>query len=248
MRSVLCSMLVASAAMAQAPSTSSPQPPQPAQTAAPEKSPMVRVSDRPAADTRDARVDMGGFRISMPGNHLVSGGSGQSTVRSDGAIVVPSNTLGEGLSLQQRNDLISAQIRQEEARAFFDERVAERALPDTRWGFIAPGDSHRRGFRHFHHDGGWSGGEGGWHNPRPGNRRGPLAGPVTTTVTPSNQLGAQAQQNFAVAAAPRIGSIEQGRAEAVRRFGAAATPPVAQIERDRSEAFLQAQRETPSRK
>lgn len=243
-------MLVASAAMAQAPATSStpnPQAPQPAQTPAastPANAPIVRVSDRPATDTRDARVDMGGFRISMPGNPISASGPGP--VRADGAIVVPSNTLGEGLSLQQRNDLIGAQIRQEQARAFFDERVAERALPDTRWGFIAPGSVRRGGFGV--HDGGWSGNDGGWRDARPGVRRGPLVGPVATTVTTSDQLGAQAQRNFAEASTPRVAAIEQGRADAVKRFDAAATPAVARIQGERSEAFLRAQRESPAPK
>lgn len=224
MRSVLCSMLVGSAALAQAPATSPPPPatPAPAQSAQPSQpaqsaparpaytGPVVRASDRPAADTRDARVDMGGYRISMPGTPAPAPGP-SSVVRADGAIVVPDNTLGPGLSLQQRNDLVNAQIRQEQARALFDERVAERALPDTRWGFIAPG-----GYRRIH-QGGWDRG-GGWYD---GGPRRELVGPLTTTVTPSDQLGAQAQRNFAEAATPRV----------------------VEIERARSEAFLKAQRE-----
>ena len=245
MRFVLCSMssvLLASAALAQPPQTA--QPTTATATATPPGGPLVRVSDRPAADTRDSRVDMGGFRISMPGNPA-SGPAGSSVVRADGAILVPDNTLGEGLSLQQRNDLISAQIRQEEARAFFDERVAERALPDTRWGFIAPGTIRFGGFAP--HDGGWYPRSRDWNDRRPAGR-GPLVGPVTTTTTPSDQLGAKAQRTFADAATPRINSIEQGRADAVKGFGAAATPPVAQIENDRSQAFLTAQREAPTDK
>jgi hypothetical protein len=195
--------------------------------------PIVRRSQRAATDMRDGRVQVGTVRISMPGG-VSSGGepapvsSGPaSPVRTDGTIEVPANTLGPGLSLQQRTDLVRAQIRQAEARADFDRAVADRPLPDRRILFIRPGGWHGQRFD-------------GYVDHRP------LVGPVTTTVVTSDQLGAQAQRNFAEAARPRFGPAQEGRDEAVRRFGEAARPGVGRVQEGVDRAFLEAQREAPA--
>lgn len=79
------------------------------------------------ADTTDARVTVGGYKLSIPGRSAP--GAAPSIVRPDGAIEIPSNTLGPGESLQHREERASLDRKQREA----DLRIAEaRAENDER--------------------------------------------------------------------------------------------------------------------
>lgn len=193
--------------------------------------PKIRWSEKKAQDTRDARVEVGGIRMSMPGAGTTASGPGTppvpSRVDDPTLIVVPNNTIGPGPyggeSLQQHNERVRQEIRLSEAMAdLAEQRVEQEARTESRWGTTVIRAPH--GGSYF-------------------GRRYGLFGPVTTTTTTFDDLGSSAQREFAEAARPRLGAIEEGRAEAVRRFGADATAPVVRTQRERDEAFLKGNRE-----
>ncbi|MBY0312097.1 MAG: hypothetical protein K2W85_08515 [Phycisphaerales bacterium] len=190
----------------------------------------------------DARVDVGGMRISMPTwsvqpksepgvNASSTSASTASPVRTDGAIVMPSNTMGPGEAMwrvRERQDAERrlAQAKADQAEAFAARLERERYESDRSRGYGWRG----YGFGYVH-----SGGfiDDGW--PR---------GPVTTTVTRFNDLHSLAQRNFAEAARPRgLFEAQEARDRALQQFGRDAQPRIGQAQRDREEAFLRANRD-----
>ena len=184
-------------------------------------------------DARDARVRVGDVRISMaswatPDGSPASAGE-PAPIRSDGAITVPSNTLGPGEPLWRTRDREDAQRKQgaaeadlARARAERAENIAQRDQPYTFFG-----NSFLNSGRRSRHEG--------------------LRGPVTTTITYDDSLGSTAQRAYFDAAYPRLNGTTDARDEAVRRFGRDATPPIVRIQNDVDRAHTNANREHPAR-
>lgn len=231
------------------PPPAQPQPPAPPQSAAPD-TPDTRVvvhTDRAPADTRDSRVTLSsGMRISMPAwaspalpTVAASSASTTSATRSDGLIEVPSNTLGPGEPLWKRREREDAARKLAQAEADYAADLAERADRE----FDIRERSARYGYYPYHH-GGFYSHSSYWPRHWPTHGEGPT-GPVTTTITRFNDLGSEAQRNFADAAYPRNQfEIDEARSRAILQFGRDAEPNIRDAQRARDEAHRNANRNT----
>ena len=176
----------------------------------------------------DGRVRVGGMKISMSpwasgttdattgstaASSSSSSSSSSSVTSTTGAIAVPSNTLGPGEPYWRIGERADAEHRLADARIEHAQAEAERATRQAGrdHGYIFFGNSYLTG--------GWRGGYGSG-----------LRGPVTTTTTYSDQLGATAQRNFSEAAYPRLNGTTDARDAIVRQFGRDAVPPVVQTQ------------------
>lgn len=202
---------------------------------------VVHTSAETRGDARDQRVEIGGMRISMPSwaqdtpaqNPTQDpSSSSRATVRSDGAIVIPSNTLGPGESLwrvREREDTERrlARAHAERAEALNDHVENRRYEPSRGYRY----GSGVFGYGYLH---GGSLLDDGY--PR---------GPVTTTITRFNDLGSEAQRNFADAAQPRgLFEAQEARDRALSQFGRDSMPQIIQSQNARDRAFGDANRNT----
>lgn len=192
----------------------------------------------PAADTRDSRVDLGNnMRISMsPWSSppalpsAISSPAAPATPAGEGKLIeVPANTLGPGEPLwkiREREDaerkLAAAQAQYAQDKADYADR--EFAQREHNYRYIRFPIHHGRFYRHEDF------------LPR---------GPVTTTITRFNDLGSEAQRNFADAAYPRNQfEIDAARSRAILQFGRDAEPNIRDAQRARDEAVRNANRNT----
>ncbi len=195
----------------------------PMSAGAPEAMPRVVVHEGASpASTSDGRVRVGAIRISMatwaapetqqatpPGADVAA-----KATDTGHAIGVPANTLGPGepmWRIREREDaqqkLAAAEIDLAQARAEFATRQAGRERPYSFYGGS-------------YFSNGWSG------------RHDGLRGPVTTTITRSDELGSTAQRAYFDAAYPRLNGTTDARDAIVRQFGRDATPPIVRIQND----------------
>lgn len=198
--------------------------------------PRISVSTRePRAGGADARVEVGGVKISRarfavpPAQASDAGASGAN---ANGTIEVPLNTIrpGEGESLQQRSERISAENRRLEAEAAIAEREAARPSPrndDDRDTVIFFGGHGRRVIRGGH---GHGHGFGRDVPVRTDTRWG------VGTVQKDDSLHSEAQRHFAEAAAAGTGTLGTLHDEAIRNFGRVSTPSLSEQQRARDEA------------
>lgn len=177
---------------------------------------VVHQNAAPAQAT-DGRVQVGGMKISMSpwasGTSEAAGSAAAAPAASaDGAITVPANTLGPGEPYWRMQERADAERRLADARIEHAEADAERATRQAGRdrGYIFFGNSYLTG---------------GWHGRGYG-----LRGPVTTTTTYSDQLGATAQRAFSEAAYPRLNGTTEARDAIVRQFGRDAAPPIVQTQ------------------
>lgn len=189
----------------------------------------------------DARVDVGGMRISMPtwsvqsksepSVNASSTSAAAAPVRSDGAIVMPSNTMGPGEAMWRVREREDAERRLARAKADQAEAIAARTERERYESDRFRGYGWRGYGLGYVHSGGHI--DDGW--PR---------GPVTTTITRFNDLHSLAQREFAEAARPRgLFEAQEARDRALQQFGRVAQPRIGQAQRDREEAFLRANRD-----
>ena len=198
-------------------------------------SPLAKVapSDRaPPNGGADGRVSVGGITISRARFGVPSGSNAAQASRQDGLIDVPSNTLGPGESLQQRNDLIAADNRRALAEASIAEREATRPVPrnDERNTFISFGHGTRGVWYGGGFGGGWDGRTDAWNRPR---------GPITTqTIGFENEANGRALKHYSDAAAAAIIDAGGLQREAVLNFGKASTPPLIEQQNQRDQAQI----------
>ncbi|HMN40155.1 MAG TPA: hypothetical protein PKE29_04870 [Phycisphaerales bacterium] len=195
-------------------------------------------------DAADSRVTVGDMRISMsnwsPARPAIQPDAARphagyspppaATVRADGAVVIPDNTLGPGEPLWSISDRESAARKLAQAEADLASNTAARSARDTS-GYAYPG------FTGY----GWLGGLNTWGGYTHG--RFGLRGPVTTTITRSDSLGSTAQRAFAEAAYPRLDGSQDAHDRAVSRFGRDATPPIVRTQNDVDRARSNANKE-----
>lgn len=252
--SVVAGLALSTAALAQTPPPTPPsQPPTPpvpaeaprALTPDAHSPPRIEVhtsqiSTPQPTDTRDARVDVGGLRISRPRF---------DTPALANTIPVPSNTLPavpsslSGESLQQRTDRIDAQnrilaaeasIAEEQARA--TRRQLERLDSQNAPAPIFQGPYGYPIYR--------SGGYGIIGGRRVALPAAPVfRGPITTKIDGyDDQIHAQAQKNFADAAAAGTGTLGNQNREAILNFGRVSTPPLIDQQRQRDQTQINLQK------
>lgn len=199
-------------------------------------SPKIVIHENAApANASDARVQVGGIKISMP--PWTSQTIDQTTdhkrfeappsLSANEAIAVPANTLGPGEPYWRVQERADSERRLADARVALAEADAQRASRQAsrNRGYIFVGNS-------YLNDG------------RRGHRYG-LRGPVTTTTTYSDQLGSTAQQAFAKAAYPRLNGTTNARDAIVNQFGRDASPPIVRIQNDVDAIHRKANSEHP---
>lgn len=176
--------------------------------------PVIRVHDAPVnRASRDARVEYGDIKISRlrlddsparPGE-----ASATRAARADGAIVLPSNTYGEGESLQQRATREASERRSLEALAREDEARADaaQAIAARTNDIIDDSVIYAGGHRYYYPGAVYGPGRYG----RPPGLRGPL------TTTRERFVNTDAYFNYADAARPRIAGPQRNIDEAIRQ-------------------------------
>lgn len=211
-----------------------------------EPAPKIAPSDRAAPNGgADGRVTIGGVKISrarfdVPASQP-TGGDSTSVTRNDGLIDVPSNTLGPGESLQQRNERISAENRRIDAEAAIAQRESARSAPrdDDRDTLIVFGS----GGRGLWYGGGYGGY--GWNN-----WRGRSNGIVRSQTTGfEDDIHGQALKNFSDAAGAAIIDTDALHRNAILNFGQVSTPPLIeqQNQRDQSQINIRKAQPAPQR-
>lgn len=205
----------------------------------------VHASSAKPADTRDGRVSVGGVMISR------SRLGETMTTRSDGAIEVPRNTIGPGLSLQQRNERISADTQLAQAQARLADRLSTEIIGTDAFGNSRNGTPAFFGSR-------YGGVIAGVSSPfsnsvapagisirsssSAGETTGSSIGGSTIATSPSsgfeNDLHGQAQREFTNAASAGTSTLGTLHLNAIRQFGQNAAPQINTIEANRANAQL----------
>lgn len=266
MKSAICAgmaatavILAASSAFADDQSLKSPQQDRVRDHSVSEQNDRGGIDDKQNSDSgaalrlsapRDARVAYGNIKISRPRFGEAVAATASALPASNGAIAVPSNTLGEGESRQQRATRETNERRVAEADARERDSAAEIArtealLAEDRindgvayigapYGYPIYSNVYSGGVRYYttpdrgpdrRHD-------------RAGKPRGNRRAHSEPTITTEYFASDAAIHRFAEAATPRIGSSIEASQAAQRQFSAAAAPPIGRVQEQVDRAVI----------